>query len=159
MGSSPVRVTIFEGFSVENPLFFTKKCVFYDFDLRFPQVPPKTIIRFLKASFCGKPYVSKIGARVDPRHHHERMVFRSDQGRGFHPAHLSIPAFLDPGSRQKPSSAHIRLSACAGLPAPWLNHKTPEGGFRTRGLARELLSIQAALGRLPLFLRFAPPRH
>lgn len=62
---------------------------------------------------------------------------------------FSPPAFLDPGSRQEPSSAHIRLSACAGLPAPWLNHKTPEGGFRTRGLARELLSIQAALGRLP----------
>lgn len=69
---------------------------------------------------------------------------------------FSPPAFLDPGSRQEPSSAHIRLSACAGLPAPWLNHKTPEGGFRTRGLARELLSIQAALGRLPL-CSFARP--
>lgn len=51
MGSSPVRVTIFEGFSVENPSFFMKKCVFYDFDLRFPQVSPKTVLHFLKAFF------------------------------------------------------------------------------------------------------------
>ena len=26
--------------------------------------------------------------------------------------------------------AHIRLSACAGLPAPCYYHKPPEGGFR-----------------------------
>lgn len=85
------------------------------------------------------------GSPVPPR----RAALPHGGARGGSLRPFSPPAFLDPGSRQEPMSAHICLSACAGLPAPWLLSKTPKGGFRTRGLARELLSIQAAGRRLP----------
>lgn len=47
---------------------------------------------------------------------------------------------------KEPPGAHIRLSACAGLPAPCYYHKPPAGGFRFA------LLVRTDAARRPIFI-------
>ena len=134
----------FWGIFSRKSFIFYKKMRFLRFWPSFPPSFPQNCPTFFESLFCRKLYVSKISACGSALPSWTREASRSKRWAGFSPRPLSIPAFLDPGSRQKPSSLHICLSACAGLPAPWIKLQDAERRLPLHSFARPCARSDAA---------------